>query len=93
MTGRYSITATPGRRRKPRLRQNSPVLTATGRQGARRDVKRGDAVLVHWRRPRKTPRPLRVNEHLSPGGEHGLGGGGDLVQRLPAPPAIDRDLL
>ena len=40
-----------------------------------------------------TARSLRVNEHLSPGGEHGLGGAGDLLQRLPAPPAIDRDLL
>src|SRR5580693_359181 len=33
ITGRYSMTATPGRRRKPRRRQDSPVLTATGRQG------------------------------------------------------------
>src|SRR6202789_784598 len=33
ITGRYSMTATPGRRRKPRRRQHSPVLTATGRQG------------------------------------------------------------
>src|ERR1700733_7334415 len=33
ITGRYSMTATPGRRRNPRRRQNSPVLTATGRQG------------------------------------------------------------
>ena len=33
--GRYSITATPGRRGKPRRLQKRPVLRATGRQGAR----------------------------------------------------------
>ena len=34
ITGRNSITAVPGRSVKPCRGQNSPVLTATGRQGA-----------------------------------------------------------
>ena len=59
----------------------------------RRRVERRGAVLVHRRRAGQTPRSLRVNEHLSSGGEHGLRGAGDLLQRLPAPPAINRDLL
>jgi len=52
MTGRYSITATPGRRRKPWRRQNRPVLTATGRQAIRlAKQERADVVLMDIRMP------------------------------------------
>ena len=50
-------------------------------------------MLVFRRRAGDAPGSLRVNEDLPSGGEHCFGGGGDLLQRLPAPPAIDCDLL
>ena len=52
-------------------------------------VERRDAVLVHRRRAWEPPRSLRVNEHLSSGGEHRLRGAGDLLQ-TPACPARDQ---
>jgi hypothetical protein len=60
---------------------------------ARPGIESGRALLVFRRRAGDAPGSLRVNEDLPSGGEHCFGGGGDLLQRLPAPPAVDCDLL
>ena len=93
MGGRYSMTATPGRRRNPRRRQKSPVLSATGRHGALvSGVDRRDPLFVARRRSWQAPGSLGIDEHLPTGGEDRPRRFDDLLKRLTALGPVDRDL-
>ncbi len=60
---------------------------------ARLGVDGGDALLVSRRRTRRTSGAFWINEDLSAGGKNRIRGGGDLLQRLPAPGPVNCDLF